>query len=281
MKKDFKNHLQDSERKLKDQDTITSEYDKSIKALHNEKAVLTAAVEARDRKIEKISTQLEDMESLKEKVIEGEIAKSQLSELKQKHKAIKDEMGKMYTVEQNLTRNLEEMKKDKREIETNLESERELSAAMKKETSKMKLQFQKARGERNMFKQKADSLAKEMSRICRNGRDINDIEKLIHNHQVLTSEIAQVRSEKKKAMDEVERCKKNYSEYVEAQIRVGADNDAVRALQRNIELERVVTEMTEYLNAKQMQLESVQDANRALTEELQLMTEKCRDQSDI
>jgi len=131
-----------------------------------------------------------------------------------------------------------------------------------------------------MFKQKADSLSKEMSRICRNGRDISDIEKLITDHQALGSEVAQLRSEKKKALDEVEQSRTEYSQYVEAQIRVGADSEAVRALQRNIELERIVTEMTEYLNAKQMQLESVQDANRTLTKELQLMTKKYRDQND-
>jgi chromosome segregation ATPase len=326
MKKDFKAHQTESERKLREKDATASNYekamndlqndkitlslgleerdniisqmctqldntanlnqkiidgDKAIKALQNEKAVLSAAIEARDSKLIKMSAKLEDIEKLKQKVVTGEKAQNQLTELSLQHKNAKNDIEKMKENEQTLTRDLDKAKKHITTLETSFEIEKKAFATAKKEASKVKLQFQKTRGERNTFKQKADSLAKEMSRICRNGRGIDDIERLIHDHQTLGSEVVQLRSEKKKALDEVQECKTNFDEYIQAQIKVGAGGDAVRTTQRNFELERVVTEMTEYLNAKQMQLESVQHANRSLTEELRLMAEKCRDQNDI
>jgi seryl-tRNA synthetase len=180
-----------------------------------------------------------------------------------------------------LDHDLEKANKDIEILAVTLKDEKKSMEAVKREASKIKSQFQKTRGERNTYKQKADSLAKEMSRICRNGRGIADIEKLIHNHQALNVEAAQLRSDKKKALEEVEDCRAEHEQFVQAQIQAGADGEAVRTVQRNMELQGIITGMTEYLDAKEMQLESVQDANRALTEELRLMADRCRTQNDI
>jgi hypothetical protein len=48
--------------------------------------------------------------------------------------------------------------------------------------------------------------------------------------------------------------------------------DALRnALLQKFELERVVKELTEYVNAKEMQIETLKTINRALTQELQIL----------
>ena len=281
MKKDFKAHQLESEKKFEEKSDVAQEYDKVIKSLRNEKAVLSAAIEARDSKLAKMSAQLNDADTLRHKAEAGEKAQHELEILRKKNKKAMEEMNKMKEDKNHSMIALEKAKKKIDRLEADYEIEKKTLVTVKTEGSKIKLQFQKTRGERNTYKQKADSLAKEMSRICRNGKSINDIEKMIQDYQSLSSEVVQLRSEKKKALYEVEECKTDFEQYVKAQIQAKTDNEAIRVFQRNIELERVVTEMTEYLNAKQMQLESVQDANRALTEELRLMAENCRGQNDI
>ena len=62
--------------KLLKQTTIDS--DKKIKSFANEKAVLTAAVEARDAKLSKMAALQDEVETLKEQVEEGKVASEQL-----------------------------------------------------------------------------------------------------------------------------------------------------------------------------------------------------------
>ncbi len=281
MKKDFKTHEDQSKKELCSKDEKISELIRALKSLENEKAVLSAAVEARDSKILKISSQLDEMKKLKQKAQEGEKAQHELNSMKQKHGKLRTEFDEMKSKKEYVIEELQEAKKQIGLLETSAEEEKKSLSVIKLEASKVKLQYQKARGERNTYKQKADSLVKEMSRICRNGKGIDDIEKLMNEHEILIGEMVQLRSEKKKAVSVAQQCRAEYEEYVKAQIQSGEDSESVNMVKRNIELERIVTEMTEYLNAKQMQLESVQDANRALTEELHLMAEKYRQQNDI
>lgn len=282
LKKDYKSHQLNSEQKLGEKVQEGQEYQKSIKSLQNEKAVLSAGIEARDNKLSKLSSKLVDIDALKGKVVNGENSQRELDTLKQKYLDLKVDMEKM---EENNNRLLGDMKKMKNENEMlageNLNARSNLST-MKKEVNKMKVLFQTAKGERNNFKQKADSLGKEMSRICRNGLDIKNIENIIQEHQFLSTEVVRLRSEKKKAVHVSEQQRLKFEQYVMAQIEADSEsNQVTKVYERNIELERLVTETTEYLNAKEMQLESVQEANVALTEELRFMADKYREQNDI
>lgn len=254
---------------------------RAVKSLENEKAVLSAAVEARESKITKISSQLDEMHQLRKMAQDGEKAQHELNTTKQQYGNLRTEFDEMKSTKESLSEELKEAKRRIGSLESNIEEEKKSLNAIKLEASKVKSQFQKTRGERNTYKQKADSLVKEMSRICRNGKGIDDIEKIMDQHEILITEAVQLRSEKKKAINEAQQSRTDYEEYVKAQILSGEDSQSVTIMKRNMELERIVTEMTEYLNAKQMQLESVQDANRALTEELHLMADKYRQQNDI
>jgi septal ring factor EnvC (AmiA/AmiB activator) len=49
-----------------------SEFEKTLKSLQNEKAVLTAAVEARERKLDKFKEMKDELVSLKQKLQEKE-----------------------------------------------------------------------------------------------------------------------------------------------------------------------------------------------------------------
>lgn len=166
------------------------------------------------------------------------------------------------------------------EASLSAKNERSTALAAKGEIHKLTSQLQSAKGERNRWKLKADSLAKEMSRICRGG-SIADIEKLMSDHQDLAKEAALLRSQKKKAEEELEESLATHATYVQSQERLGTEGSAIRALQKCTELERLLAHMTEYVNAKETQLESIQAINRALTDELHMVHQKNLHDNDV
>ena len=183
--------------------------------------------------------------------------------------------------------NFEDRKSHKALQETVEKLEKQLNEETMK-SSKYKSRFEKSnsivqrlKGEKNMFKQKADSLAKEMSRICRNGKGINEIEKLIHDHEVLMTEVSVLKAQKKEALEDLEQSRSAYESILEAHALAGIDGEAVRAIQRRVDLERVVADLTEYVNAKEMQLETTREINRALTEEMHIMAQNNLSNNDV
>jgi len=166
-------------------------------------------------------------------------------------------------------------------LSSDLDRVQKTSAMAKGEVDKVVAQMQTMKSERNRWKQKADSLVKEMSRICRGGRGIADIEKLIHDHQEQTKEVTLLRSQNKKAQDELEESLVVHATYVQAQEKAGANGETIRAIQKCTELERLVSHLTEYIDAKETQLESIQAVNRALTEELRLIHQNNRQDNDV
>jgi len=173
------------------------------------------------------------------------------------------------------------IKQNMNSTNTEFERQKEASIAAKAEVEKSATQMQTLKAERNRWKQKADSLVKEMSRICRGGRGIADIEKLIQEHQNLTNEVTLLRSQKKKSEDELEESLVVHARYAQAHEKVKAEGEAIRAVQKCDELERLVSHLTEYVDAKETQLQSIQDVNRTLTEELHLAHQKNRGDNDV
>ena len=197
-----------------------------------------------------------------------------------KNVALKETITELETGKRNTIEELSNLHQAKEEALSNLEKEKSSASAAKKEFKSLVAQVQNAKGERNRWKQKADSLAKEMSRICRGG-SINDIEKLMNGHQELKKEVSLLRSQKKKAEEELEESLNVHASYVQAQELVNSDASSIRAVQKCSELERLVSHMTEYVNAKESQLDSIQAINRALTEELHLIHQSNLEDNDI
>jgi hypothetical protein len=52
-------------------------------------------------------------------------------------------------------------------------------------------------------------------------------------------------------------------------------------VEQKAELERVIADMTEYVNAKEMQLETMKQVNQALSEELHLLARANMSKNDI
>ena len=65
VKGDYVLRSKEYESKLKDQGTLSMEHDKALKSLANEKAVLVAAIEARDSKLSRMSDLQNEVDMLK------------------------------------------------------------------------------------------------------------------------------------------------------------------------------------------------------------------------
>jgi chromosome segregation ATPase len=158
-----------------------------------------------------------------------------------------------------------------------LKSQKDKSDTQEKELHTFQSKIQKFKSERNSYKQKADSLSKEVSRICRNGRTLADVERILANEATLKEEVELLRKQKRKALEECHSYRKSYEQNRAAQELIAASpnksksnpqHDATSIMERNLELERVVTELTEYVNAKEMQLETLMQVNKTLQEEI-------------
>lgn len=188
--------------------------------------------------------------------------------MNKKYKATHDEITSVKISENELKQRIIKVEKASKQTADMLVDEKKTSTVYKKEAEINRQKYLRIKAEKKSFKQKADSLAKEMSRICKNNMGINDIEKIIHEHGLMMIEVELLRSQKRKALEELKECNIAYDNSVQAQKRAGTDGEVMRALEQRAELERVIAELTEYLNAKEMQLGTMREVNRSLTNEI-------------
>jgi chromosome segregation ATPase len=140
---------------------------------------------------------------------------------------------------------------------------------------------QQLKGERNNFKQKNDSLSKEISRLCKDGRSIRDIEKIVADHEALLHEVEILRSQKRKALEDAHTYRQAYEQVKAAEELHGTEEDTRRALERSAELERLLSEMTDYVHAKEMQLETLKQVNEALQDEIKNLARASFHKNDV
>jgi chromosome segregation ATPase len=181
---------------------------------------------------------------------------------------LKDKLKNSSMIQNELEARLKKIDHDLETALSEVQKERELSNQSKIELDKLKTLLQTIRGERNSFKQKADSLAKEMSRLRKSDVEARNYERSQEDYKKLQDEVISLRSERRAIKDELEATKMAHSAYIQAQEQAGEDIDLIRSLNKCTELERVISDMTEYLHAKEMQLETIQSANRKLCEEI-------------
>ena len=82
-------------------------------------------------------------------------------------------------------------------------------------------------------------------------------------------EVEILKSQKKKALDELTEYRIAYQQSLVSQLKSRDMNGSVmKAMEKTLELERVVLELTEYVNAKEMQLDTMMQVNQALTDEV-------------
>lgn len=268
LKSDFKAKETSLQGQVASQAEKISELEKTVRTLQNEKAVLSAAVEARETKLSKMSDLQSAFDQLSIKA-EGEAAvRAELAEANNRCKELTQDLQKARDLDQARLKDIAEVKKQVADLSERLKAEeaKTLSHASKLDTQQIKIQ--KLIAERNSYKQKGDSLTKEIGRVCRGGRTIRDVEKTLADDASRKEEVELLRDQKRKALEELEFYRTAFEQSRMAQKLAGLDLDSAKIFERNAELERLLSELTEYVNAKEMQLETYKQVNDALQTEI-------------
>merc|ERR1712238_168935 len=127
---------------------------------------------------------------------------------------------------------------------------------------------QQLQGERNNYKQKNESLSKEVARLCRGGRNMHDIHQIVADHDSFVQETELLRVQKRKAVEDAHMYRTLYEQVKAVEEMSELEQETRYALERTTELERLLAEMTEYVSAKEMQFDTMREVNVALQEEI-------------
>jgi hypothetical protein len=281
VKADFSKHVESLENRVLDQSHKIADLEKTLRSQQNEKAVLTAAIEARDRKLEKMKGLETALDTLSVKVAKGDTLRSEMTEMGKRYEILCNDLEKVATSEIECKEELRKTLSTMNEICESLESEKARRKQCQAEVDTLQRIIQVIKTERNNYKQKADSLAKELSRICRGGRTLRDVEKVLIDEESRKTEINVLRAQKKEALDNLQQYRAAYEQQLIAQLNIGIDGAAIKALEQKAELERVVSDLTEYINAKEMQLQTMVQINQALTHEMKQLAKASMGKDEI
>jgi len=99
---------------------------------------------------------------------------------------------------------------------------------------------------------------------------MRDIEKVLADHESLLQETELLRAQKRKALEEAQQYRISYEQNKAVQEMSSGmdDRETRRVLERTKELERLLSEMTDYVSAKEMQLDTMKQVNETLQEEI-------------
>eukprot|EP00592_Proboscia_alata_P024086 CAMPEP_0194448732 /NCGR_PEP_ID=MMETSP0176-20130528/129736_1 /TAXON_ID=216777 /ORGANISM="Proboscia alata, Strain PI-D3" /LENGTH=1530 /DNA_ID=CAMNT_0039275753 /DNA_START=147 /DNA_END=4740 /DNA_ORIENTATION=- len=257
------------------------ENEKQIKSLQNENAVLSAAVDARDRKLSVMKNLEQTVQSLSQEVRTGQSFRKESEIITSKYNNLQLELVDAKESEEASRSEMRSLQKTLHKAEDRFSVIEAQANTTSKDFDAAQTLNHKLKMERNSFKQKSDSLSKEMSRICRSGLNIYEIEKIIREQKEIQQELSLLRAGKRQAEDEVVRVASELDRAMNAQEKLGLKGEALRAIEQKSSLEQVISNLTEHLNAKEMQIETMKQVNMALSEELHAMAKANMGQSDI
>jgi DNA repair exonuclease SbcCD ATPase subunit len=257
------------------------ELEKSVRILQNDKAVLAAALEARDGKLSRMTSLQQSYDSLSEKVAANESLQNELQNMSKRYKDKCSELNSALELQLSKQAELDEVRSELASVMAYCEKERSIVSSQKAEHEQLQIKIQKATAERNNYKQKSESLSKEMARVCKNGRTIREIEKILAEDASRNQEVEVLREQKKRATDELQRYQILYEQARRVQLMAGIDCDVSKVLERNEELERLLSELTEYVSAKEMQLETMKQINDALQAEIRDLAKVNMSKNDV
>ena len=272
LKKDHHQELDLREKTIAEQSTKIAELEKFVRTLQNEKAVLSAGVEARESKLSRMEELQQSFSEMSSRIQDEDVLHNEIADTNRRCNQISGELEQAMTALADSEARVEQLGQLNAALTEELEMERTKTASHHTDIETLQLRTQKLLAERNSYKQKGDSLSKEMSRICRNGRTIRDIERIIVDEALLRQEVELLREQKRKAREELDYYRTAYEQSRSAQQMAGSDTDIASVLERNVELERLLSELTEYVHAKEMQLDTLMQINDAIQRELKELT---------
>jgi hypothetical protein len=283
--------LSKCQEEVKERDRLISDQERTIKSLNNEKAVLAAGIEARDGKI---NSQVEKIKDLEQSLA----AAQRKVEEERKHGA--DEAMKKLEADKakkdaETAAVIAEMKKEEGQFQEELNlaqsiiedlnqkyaTTKDSASRSTKELDQARSEIKKLKMERNSLRHKNDGLAKEMAKMSNKPGNEAEIRTLtqtikklqLHNSQ-LQNDATVLRSEKRSLQDELQATRLAHhqsAKYIAEQSR----NDLMSPSKKKAsddsryeELETVISDLTEHLDAKEMQINTLKQINEALVKEI-------------
>ena len=204
-----------------------------------------------------------------------------LDEMKTKYSSLKNDLESERMLRMKSESKCKKLDNTVEQVTITMDEEKKYTKAVQRESESIRVNYQRLQGDRNSLKQKVDSLTKEISRICRGGMGIGEVENMVNENGELLTEITRLRTEKRKALEELDDFRSAHEASIQAQVLAGVNIDIVKMLEQKTELERVVSSLTEYLSAKEMQLETMRKINQALTEEIRKLANSSLGGNDI
>ncbi len=265
----------------KAQNSKITDLEKANRSLQNEKAVLQATVEARESKLTRMAELQSSFEELSVKVAQHDALRSELETSHKRYEEIQQDLHKVETIEKECRSELANAKQSIEQLSAQIDQEREKSRFCQSELDPLQKKIQQLKGERNSFKHKNESLAKELSRICKNGRTIKDVERILADFDALLDEVETLRKQKRKALEDAHTYRTSYAQSKAAHELSGVEKETRAALERNAELERLLVETTEYINAQQMQLETMKQVNEQLQQEIRSLAKASLGKNEV
>ena len=271
MRQEYEARIASLEDRIKQNASTSSEQEKTITTLSNEKAVLEAAVEARDGKLSAMDLLQDTVSDLRKQVADNESAKKNLGRCK----AELDEMTTRFNDAQKKLEKTRQLKALLQESQENAKKEQKAAERCKAQMESANVRCQKLKVELRSARQKVESLSKDLSRAHATTRSASkDVEQdkkmksIQRECEELKNEISHLTSEKRRIAEERDESRRLHEQSIKSQVEAGIDEKVVRALERYDELERVISELTEYIEAKEMQLETMMEVNKSLQDEI-------------
>jgi hypothetical protein len=258
-----------------------AELEKAVRTLTNEKALLSAAVEARESKLAKMAELQKSFDEMTLRIKEQDAVRLDMDEAGRRYDDVSAKLESVYKSESDGKVSLDQSKKDCFDLKAQLKAEERKTNACKSEIEVQQMKIQKLIAERNSYKQKGDSLSKEIGLVCRKGRTIRDVEKILVDDIPRRQEVKLLREQKRQALEDLQQCRTAYDQSRMAQKIAGMDHDSTKVLERNVQLEHLLSELTEYLSAKEMQLETFKQVNDALQTEIRDLAKANMSKNDI
>lgn len=263
--------IQGFEGRLSQKADKIAELEKLNRALQNEKAVLGATVEARESKLVKLEELQVSNSELSKKVAGQGALETQLEESRKKCERLQASFESRQEAETNCRAELEAAKGTIESIRKRIRGEQDKAFSCQSQLETLQKKNQQLQGERNGLKQKNESLSKEVARLCRGGKNIRDIEKVLADHESLLQETELLRAQKRKALEDAHKYRillEQAKAAEELMLLKPDEKETLRILERTGELERLLSEMTDYVSAKQMQMDTMKEVNEELQKEI-------------
>lgn len=274
---------------LQDQSNQTTVAVKAHRTLQNETTLLTATLAARDNKLAQLTTVQHDCRKAQDALAELQqahrLCQEQLAESKSHMSRVIAARVAAESARSTLEAELVTARTALEQAKRTCDEQTTLASACRDRLTQEQVLLQKTKAERNSYQQRVESLAKEMARVCKQGRTIRELEQLVADDAARRTEVMTLRQQHKTVREERDQWRQAHADAVRAAARSTPgshhSNASWATKERVAELERVVADLTAYVAAQEMQVTTLREVNTTLQTELRELAQVTKTAGDV